>query len=544
MKRKLVIAFLCLMMFCMQPNLFVFAEAESIKIYLDGSLVEPPTEPIIENGTTLVPMRIIFEKLGMTVSWDGATETVTGTGSGVTVKITVGSDTAYINNSEKKISVPAKIINGSTMVPLRFVSEAAGCTVHWEDATQKITISTGKEKPVAYENDIIMGSTEKKASSSALYVVDGTGEFEGYKRLRGYPNEDEFEVYYQGNESSYVVKIKELKEEDLNEIITWQYNGASYQNKRKDLYALFSDTSWFRTHLGISNDTLSFDWFDKTFGNTFSDWLQGYAYSNDAAMLVDRYFRKINPPKNNVTLMPGTGVSKGSPVIISEEPSEFIARDKEGNVIGEYHDSQDMELMKALTEKRKDLPPRLSSGWINTDFLSKIYEFDIVQENDTLIFKTVAPKSKQKELLRLELPAEWLPDANGEVKVNGVGVKKYPVGSEGINGKWIDEKDLKEETGVQFVFGGGDSIYEAVFCGPYEGMFKEVKRLLTVKFPEDWGNSDNREERVLNGLRVKREDSIDYFYVEDLVKLKVIQKPKTHIIYLNIKDLRKVGLIG
>ena len=103
------------------------------------------SDPYIENGTTRVPMRAIFEGLGAAVDYDGATKTVTAQKGDTKIELVIGSDNALVNGKENKLLVPAEIKNSRTMVPLRFVSEALGAQVDWDGDTKTITITSAKE---------------------------------------------------------------------------------------------------------------------------------------------------------------------------------------------------------------------------------------------------------------------------------------------------------------------------------------------------------------------------------------------------------------
>lgn len=89
----------------------------------------------------MVPMRKIFEALGATIDWDAPSQTVTATKGNTEIKITIGSETAYINGSSINVTPAAIMVEGRTMVPLRFVSEALGATVQWDSSTRTVTIS-------------------------------------------------------------------------------------------------------------------------------------------------------------------------------------------------------------------------------------------------------------------------------------------------------------------------------------------------------------------------------------------------------------------
>ena len=117
------------------------AAAANIKIYLNGSQLSIPIAPRVENGTTLVPMRVIFESLGVNVNYDNRTKQITAAKDGTNISLVINSKNAYVNGVNRKLAVPAKAINGTTLVPLRFVSESLGAVVNWNGSNQSITIT-------------------------------------------------------------------------------------------------------------------------------------------------------------------------------------------------------------------------------------------------------------------------------------------------------------------------------------------------------------------------------------------------------------------
>ena len=102
--------------------------------------------PVIKNGRTLVPIRAIIEALAGTVGWDATTKKATVTLGKKTIALWIGKSAATVNGVSTLIDstdakVVPEIINGRTMLPLRFVSENLGATVSWEPGTQTITIT-------------------------------------------------------------------------------------------------------------------------------------------------------------------------------------------------------------------------------------------------------------------------------------------------------------------------------------------------------------------------------------------------------------------
>jgi hypothetical protein len=58
------------------------------------------------------------------------------------VSLKISADKAFIGNRQVKLDVPAQVIDGRTLVPLRFVGEAVDANVHWDAATQTVSIET------------------------------------------------------------------------------------------------------------------------------------------------------------------------------------------------------------------------------------------------------------------------------------------------------------------------------------------------------------------------------------------------------------------
>jgi hypothetical protein len=67
------------------------------------------------------------------------------------IKLQIGSKVAIVDGKEVKMDAPAQIINGKTMVPVRFVSEGLGAEVAWEQKTKTVTISMDSIEYLNYE---------------------------------------------------------------------------------------------------------------------------------------------------------------------------------------------------------------------------------------------------------------------------------------------------------------------------------------------------------------------------------------------------------
>ena len=111
---------------------------DGITVILDGEIVVfDVAQPALVNGRTMVPMRKIFEALGATVTWDNNTQTAKAQKGDMTVEISIGSTVMYSNGKAVEIDSPALLLRSRTYVPVRFISNALGVKVDW-DNTKKI----------------------------------------------------------------------------------------------------------------------------------------------------------------------------------------------------------------------------------------------------------------------------------------------------------------------------------------------------------------------------------------------------------------------
>jgi len=126
----------------------VFADDE-ISVEIDGVKQSYDVMPVIINGRTLVPMRAIFEAFGAEVFWDETNRSVAASKDSTAVLLKIDSDVATLNGKEVTLDSPATIINGRTMVPVRFISEALGNKVDWNGDTRTVIITSPKTESKA-----------------------------------------------------------------------------------------------------------------------------------------------------------------------------------------------------------------------------------------------------------------------------------------------------------------------------------------------------------------------------------------------------------
>lgn len=157
------------------------ASADRIRVELNGETVRfDGTQPREVDGRVMVPLRGVLEKMGASVDWIASTQTVMASKGDMEMELPIGSRTAKVNDRTVRLDVPAMTMAGSTMVPLRFVSEALGADVAWSGRTQTVAINTDgriarndRESYRGRDRDTNDSTTTRRFSRTA-YVPVGT----------------------------------------------------------------------------------------------------------------------------------------------------------------------------------------------------------------------------------------------------------------------------------------------------------------------------------------------------------------------------------
>ena len=144
--------------------------AQDINVSLNGNIVSfPNQQPVVVEGRTLIPLRGVFDNMGYSIDWDGETKTVTLKKNSDTLKIAIGQASIDVNGASTAIDVPAQIINGSTMLPLRAIATATGAEVLWDADSKTATIlDDNMAKNMPDEVQVLLNSQEE-ADAVAAY---------------------------------------------------------------------------------------------------------------------------------------------------------------------------------------------------------------------------------------------------------------------------------------------------------------------------------------------------------------------------------------
>jgi len=149
---KKMLASILLLVFAFFSLSAMVSSNNEIVVTIDGERVIFENQgPVILNGRTLVPVRDIFEILGFEPIWDSVTQTATLIRDDYVVILTIGSYNFITNGVSHALDVPAQLIAGRTLLPLRAILESVGYDdIDWDPVTRTVSIRTGTiEQPIS-----------------------------------------------------------------------------------------------------------------------------------------------------------------------------------------------------------------------------------------------------------------------------------------------------------------------------------------------------------------------------------------------------------
>lgn len=236
-----------------------------ITVEIDGVVQNYDVLPQIIKDRTMVPMRGIFEAFGAEVDWDDALKKVTAVKEDVKVELVIGSVNAKIGEEEKVLDSEPVIIDGRTLVPVRFVSEALGAKVDWDAENRKVIIEKSakneenvkEEIPYLKVKEVIASSNDGNVPGN---TVDGDYESrwsaEGKKQWIRFELEETAEIgyvgmaFYCGNER-FAIFTLEISEDGEN----WEevYSGKSVMQLDMQPFDLKGEKAKYIRYVGMGS---------------------------------------------------------------------------------------------------------------------------------------------------------------------------------------------------------------------------------------------------------------------------------------------------
>lgn len=133
---------------------------------INGEAKKMDAKPFIKNDRTLVPLRFIVEAIGGEVNWDNDNRLVTVNSKGKTIELPIDSKTIKIDGQDVNIDQAAIIKGDRTFVPIRFIAENLDMVVNYINDTREIEISSFEDKKPENNADLTQALDEKKAATN------------------------------------------------------------------------------------------------------------------------------------------------------------------------------------------------------------------------------------------------------------------------------------------------------------------------------------------------------------------------------------------
>ncbi|HET6383922.1 MAG TPA: stalk domain-containing protein [Armatimonadota bacterium] len=120
------------------------ASTKTITVIVNG---QPASDlghaPVIRNGSMLIPLNGILDRLAATVSWQPLTKTADIQRGATHLQLMAGSLEARVNGTAQEMDAAPEVLGDTLMVPMRFVTDELGLTHSWNAATRQLSVGPG-----------------------------------------------------------------------------------------------------------------------------------------------------------------------------------------------------------------------------------------------------------------------------------------------------------------------------------------------------------------------------------------------------------------
>lgn len=140
----------------------------------DGEIKQMDVDAFVENNRTYIPVRYLAYALGIgdnDINWDQSTQTTTLSLDNTNLQMVVGSAKLYVNNREQTMNAVPLVKHGRTYLPARFVAEAFGYQVGWDEQTKAILIGPPGNLPEPPKPMWTVKYEKKVVSNRALNLI-------------------------------------------------------------------------------------------------------------------------------------------------------------------------------------------------------------------------------------------------------------------------------------------------------------------------------------------------------------------------------------
>ncbi len=145
--KKLTALFIVMIMLFSASSVFAGEADNVVRVYFDGEEVSFRVPPHFYNNRLVVPVRPFLEALGTQIGWDSERGAVTTSWEGKNIVFHINQSMLEIDGEIMEVDTPAVIVAGSTMIPLRLVSELFGLRVQWDGEAGVVEVESKNYVP-------------------------------------------------------------------------------------------------------------------------------------------------------------------------------------------------------------------------------------------------------------------------------------------------------------------------------------------------------------------------------------------------------------
>jgi len=134
---------------------------KTLAMKINGQVQAVPGAISIDGETTYVALRFLSDKLGLQVSWNPQNHTAAVSGRNVTIEMKAADPRPYTINGQKLYGTAPVVQNGTTYIPLRFFLETFGYNVDY-GKNEQITVSALPVNPLTITTKTIDETNSKQ----------------------------------------------------------------------------------------------------------------------------------------------------------------------------------------------------------------------------------------------------------------------------------------------------------------------------------------------------------------------------------------------
>ena len=365
---------------------------------------------VIENDTTLVPIRLINDALGLETGWSAERECVTiNFGGGKLCDMYIGSNFAYIVDNgawrEYELNSPPRIVEingeGRTVVPVRFISEEMGLDVVWEDVSKTVYIDSAQTYEEYVNSDRYTADLYSSRAPYALMISDDTEEWVTWpeideRRHNGWLIKhyslgldaltSQIEDYIEQKDGSWGVYVKNLDTGEFAVINDGRYASASIIKLfvmagiyNEIAYGSIEKTSYVTellTQMITVSDNYSSNQLVRIMGG--GDYEQGFNNENEHTYSIGA----LNTQHKSLFIGYGDYVSYGSNLVSPLDCGILLEQIYNGTLVSEEYSAEMLSLLKKQ-QRRGKIPYPLPSGTVTA---SKTGETSTVESDVAIVY--------------------------------------------------------------------------------------------------------------------------------------------------------------